>query len=119
MAQIPVAAKTGSAQISGKDQTASWMAAYAPANAPRYAVVMMVTQSSTASGTSAPGVRNIMEALFGVKGQTVDPAKSVFPDGQPTMDMPHLASDGTPATPENGEVPTNLGGLIPAVVRHD
>ncbi len=119
LAQIPVAAKTGSAQISGKDQTASWMAAYAPANAPRYAVVMMVTQSATASGTSAPGVRNIIESLFGVSGRTVDPAKSVFPDGQPAVGMPRLSADGTPATPEDGEVPTSLGGVIPTMVRRD
>jgi hypothetical protein len=33
--------------------------------------------------------------------------------------MPSLSADGTPATPENGEVPTSLGGVIPVAVRRD
>ncbi|MFZ9416630.1 MAG: penicillin-binding transpeptidase domain-containing protein, partial [Alphaproteobacteria bacterium] len=46
----------------------STFAAYAPANAPKYAVVMMVTEGGTGSKTSGPSVRAIVEALFGVRG---------------------------------------------------
>ncbi|MEI9907567.1 MAG: hypothetical protein WDO06_06470 [Actinomycetota bacterium] len=30
------------------------------------------------------GVRKIYEAIFGVKGETVDPKKAIFPKGPPT-----------------------------------
>lgn len=88
--QIPVAGKTGSAQVSGGKPATSWFASFAPANNPRYAVVMMVTQGGTGAGTSAPSVRGIYEALFGVQGGTVDPARSVLPGGAPRADLPPM-----------------------------
>ena len=108
--RIPIAGKTGSAQVSGKQAT-SWFASFAPADRPRYAVVMMVTQGGTGAGTSAPSVRGIYEALFGVAGGTVDPARSVLSGGAPTEGLPPL--DGTagapaapgPAEPARGEGP--------------
>ena len=66
--QIPVAAKTGTAEVDGK-QTTSWFASYAPADKPQYAVVMMVSQGGTGSGISGPSVAEIYEALFGVTGR--------------------------------------------------
>ena len=116
---IPVAGKTGSAQISGEDQVASWLAAYAPADAPRYAVVMMVTQGETASGTTAPGVRGILEGIFGVRGSTVDPARSVLLGGQPAVGMPRVAPDGTPSPPEGPLSPEVLDTPATAAVRRD
>ena len=97
--QIPVASKTGSAQVTGDKVSTSWFASYAPANKPRYAVVMMVTQGGTGSKTSGPGVRNIYEALFGVKGGTVDPNRSVLVDGAPSKRLPTIRPDGTPVLP--------------------
>lgn len=76
--QVPVASKTGSAQVSGDKPSTSWFASYAPANDPKYAVVMMVTAGGTGSQTSGPGIRAIYEAIFGVDGATVDPAASVL-----------------------------------------
>ncbi len=58
----PVAGKTGSAEVFGKQAT-SWFASYAPATAPRYAVVVMVAQAGTGAGTAAPAARRIYEAL--------------------------------------------------------
>jgi len=95
LGQIPVAAKTGSAQVLGKQST-SWFATFAPADKPKYAVVMMVTQGGTGAGTSAPSVRKIYESIFGITGEVIDPAKSVFANGSPTQALPAIAADGTP-----------------------
>jgi len=61
--QIPVASKTGSAEIAGK-QPFSWFASFAPANDPKYVVVSVVEQAGFGSQVSGPVVRRIMDALF-------------------------------------------------------
>lgn len=98
--QIPVASKTGSAQVTGNKVSTSWFASYAPANKPKYAVVMMVTQGGTGSKTSGPSVRNIYEALFGVQGSSVDPNASVLVGGAPRKNLPVIEADGTPRGPQ-------------------
>ncbi|MEO8775470.1 MAG: penicillin-binding transpeptidase domain-containing protein, partial [Candidatus Nanopelagicales bacterium] len=90
--------KTGTAQVAGKQST-SWFATYAPANKPRYAVVMMVSQGGYGSTTSGPSVAKIYEAIFGVHGQSVDPARSVLVGGAPQTRLPTIAPDGTPVYP--------------------
>lgn len=90
---VPVSAKTGSGQVTGKQDT-SWFASFAPSNAPQYAVVMMISQGGTGAGTSAPGVKAIYEALFGVKGSTVDPKASVLPKGALPTALPVITKDG-------------------------
>lgn len=62
--QFPVASKTGSAQVSGGKPSTSWFGSFAPADDPRYVVVMMVTQGGTGSETSGPSVRAIYDHLF-------------------------------------------------------
>jgi len=61
-ASYPLAGKTGSAEVFGKQAT-SWFASYGPANAPRYAVVVMLSQAGTGGGAAAPAVRTIWETL--------------------------------------------------------
>jgi len=96
---ISVSAKTGTGEVFGKNldgsekDTTSWLATYAPSEQPRYAVVMMVSQGGTGSLTSGPSVRKIYEALFGVTGSTVNPAKALLPNGPPTL-LPSLTPDG-------------------------
>jgi len=98
--QIPVAAKTGTGQAAtAGDQSTSWFATFAPSNAPKYAVVMMVSQGGTGASTSAPSVRRIYEAIYGVKGSTVDPSKSVLVGGKPSTKLPKVKNDGTPMYP--------------------
>ncbi len=70
--KTPVAAKTGTAEKYGEEPT-SWFASYAPADKPRYAVIMTVSQGGTGSGTSGPSVRKIEEALLGVGRDPVVP----------------------------------------------
>ncbi|HEX9774715.1 MAG TPA: penicillin-binding protein 2 [Actinomycetota bacterium] len=62
--RIPVAAKTGSAEIVGR-QPFSWFASYAPLNRPKYAVVAMVEEGGFGSQVAGPVVRRIMDELFG------------------------------------------------------
>ncbi|MFI1579638.1 penicillin-binding protein 2 [Embleya sp. NPDC020630] len=95
-AQMPIAAKTGTGSVYGKQST-SWFATYGgPKDGPQYAVVMMVSQGGTGSGTSGPSVRKIYEALLGVdeKG-AIDPGKALLPS--PPADLPHIQADGTVA----------------------
>ena len=91
---VQVSGKTGTGQVQGrnangsaKDPT-SWFASYAPSNKPEYAVVMMVSQGGYGAGTSAVGVKDIYNALFGVTGNTVNPKNSVFPTGKPPTGLP-------------------------------
>ena len=83
---------------SKKDNTA-WFASYAPSDKPRYAVVMMVSQGGFGSSTSAVGVRKIYEALFGVVGSTIDPAKAIFPSGRPPTKLPKISATTKVNTP--------------------
>ena len=107
--QVPVASKTGSAQVFSDVSTISWYASFAPADNPRYAVVMMVTQGGTGSGTSGPSVRNIYEALFGVDGDRVNPKNSVLIDAAPASLLPVVRPDGTPVVPGIDDEAARLG----------
>jgi penicillin-binding protein 2 len=63
--RIPVAAKTGTAEVS-PFQPYSWFAAMAPANDPKYVVVSLVEQGGHGSQSAAPIVRRILDGLFGL-----------------------------------------------------
>ena len=88
---IPVSGKTGTGEVYGKNldgsskDTTSWFASYAPSNAPQYAVVMMVSQGGTGSGTSGPSVRRIYEAIFGVQGLKIVKEQAIFPSVPPAQ----------------------------------
>jgi penicillin-binding protein 2 len=66
LTQIPVAGKTGTADIPPR-QPISWFACMAPANHPRYVVVVMVEQGGHGATTAAPIARRILEGLFGLQ----------------------------------------------------
>lgn len=109
--RIPVASKTGSAQVVGAQVSTSWFASYAPANDPKYAIVMMVTQGGTGSGTSGPSVRNIYERLFGVKGSSVNPSDSVLVGNAPQQNLPKVGPDGMPVMPKGKKSGFGPGGV--------
>lgn len=75
--RFPIAGKTGTAQAYGEEDTA-WFASFAPADDPRYAVVVTVSQGGLGSSAAAPAVRDIYEGIFGVGKQ-----KPALPDGPP------------------------------------
>ena len=87
---VSISGKTGTAQDLGtnKDGSAkgdtSWFSSFGPAENPKYAVVMVVSQGGFGASVSAVGVRDIYAALFGVTGGKVDPTKELFPNGVPS-----------------------------------
>jgi penicillin-binding protein 2 len=64
---LAVAGKTGSAQVAGKG-TFSWYASFAPANDPKYVVVVLIEQGGEGADAAAPAARLIYNSLFNVKG---------------------------------------------------
>lgn len=88
--RVHIRGKTGSAEVYGKQST-SWVASYDE----NYVVVMMVSQAGTGSGTSGPAVRKIWEALYGVDGMSVDPAKAAIPGTTPPQGLPTFMKDGS------------------------
>jgi penicillin-binding protein 2 len=95
---VPIAGKTGTAEVFGKQST-SWFASFAPADDPRYAVVMMVEQGGTGAFTSGRSVRQVYEAIFGVRDGMADPARSVLVGGDVADGPPVLGPDGVPRVP--------------------
>ncbi len=102
---IQVAGKTGTAQVLGRNKNGSakddtsWFASFAPSNAPRYATVMMVSQGGFGASVSAVGVKDIYSALFGVVGNTVDPAQAIFPASGPPSQLPKKIDPKNAALP--------------------
>ena len=84
-----MAAKTGTAEVVNK-QTTSLFASYAPANNPKYAVVVAVTQAGVGAEVSTLIARKIYEAIFGIKDGKVEPAQSVLVGGAPKTDLPTI-----------------------------
>jgi penicillin-binding protein 2 len=99
--QIPVGAKTGSGQVSRDRETTSWFASFTD----RYAVVMMVEEGGSGSGTSGPGVRAIYDAIYGVaEDGTIDPQAAIRPGGLPPQELPTITPDGMVVAPDSREV---------------
>ncbi|MCX4692556.1 penicillin-binding protein 2 [Streptomyces sp. NBC_01408] len=85
--QIPMHAKTGTAEVQGK-QTTSWFASYTE----DYAIVMTISQGGTGSGASGPAVRKIYEAMYGLDPTgKQDLAKALLP--KPATALPALRPD--------------------------
>jgi penicillin-binding protein 2 len=87
LAEVPVAGKTGTAEVQNKETT-SLFASYAPADTPRYAVVVAITQAGVGGEQSAPAARGIYDAIFGVADGQADPARSVLVGGVPNPNIP-------------------------------
>ena len=96
--QVPLAGKTGTGEVYGKQAT-SWFASFAPADDPRYVVVLTVSQGGTGAGTSGASVKGIYEALFGVQDGVANPARSVLVGGDIAEDLPTIGAGGVPAAP--------------------
>ncbi|MGI5198068.1 penicillin-binding protein 2 [Streptomyces sp. CA-288835] len=95
--KIPMHAKTGTAEVYGK-QTTSWFTTYTD----EYTVVMTISQGGTGSGASGPAVRNIYDALYGVSEDgTIDKKKALLP--QPQKSLPKIQPDGSIDAPKIGK----------------
>ncbi len=97
-AKIPMHAKTGTAEVYGK-QTTSWFATYTK----DYTVVMTISQGGTGSGASGPAVRNIY-ALYGVSDDgTINKKNALLPT--PEKSLPKIQTDGTIKAPKVAKDP--------------
>jgi penicillin-binding protein 2 len=67
--RVPVAGKTGTAQVNGRADT-SLFAAVAPATDPRYVVVAVVEEAGFGSTVAAPIARRVLEVLTGLASQS-------------------------------------------------
>ncbi|MDI9834739.1 penicillin-binding protein 2 [Streptomyces sp. KAU_LT] len=97
--KIPMHAKTGTAEVYGK-QTTSWFATYTK----DYSVVMTISQGGTGSGASGPAVRNIYDALYGVSDDgTINKKNALLPT--PQKKLPKVRTDGTITSPKVSKDP--------------
>lgn len=86
--KIPMHAKTGTAEVYGK-QTTSWFATYTE----DYTIVMTISQGGTGSGASGPAVRNVYDAIYGVQEDgSIDKKKALLPD--PQKSLPEINEHG-------------------------
>ncbi|MEU3687758.1 penicillin-binding protein 2 [Streptomyces narbonensis] len=92
--KIPLRAKTGTAQVYGK-QTTSWLATYSD----DFTIVMTISQGGTGSGASGPAVRNIYDALYGLDDAgNQDLKRALLPE--PQKALPKVNADGTIDAPD-------------------
>ncbi|GLU47965.1 penicillin-binding protein 2 [Nocardiopsis ansamitocini] len=118
--KVAIAGKTGSATVVGQRESA-WFASYAPADDPRFAVVVFISQGGTGGSAAAPVAREIYEAIYGFGPEPVDPAKTevdiksdeqderdgaeqkqpkpALPGGEPPSGLPTVRPDGTVQAP--------------------
>ncbi|MEV3991222.1 penicillin-binding protein 2 [Streptomyces sp. NPDC049837] len=91
--KIPMRAKTGTAQVYGK-QTTSWFATYTD----DFTIVMTISQGGTGSGASGPAVRNIYDAIYGLDDAgNQDLKRALLP--KPQAELPRIQPDGTIEAP--------------------
>lgn len=65
--QMPIAGKTGTAQVSGETAPPiAWFAGYAPYENPEIAIVVMIENGGQGSGVAAPIFRRIVERWYGL-----------------------------------------------------
>jgi peptidoglycan glycosyltransferase len=103
---IPVAAKTGTAQLNaaGEPQASHlWITAFAPADAPKYAVVVMLkgTNEEISAGTggrvAGPIAKAMLDAVF-----AADAAALLPPTTEPTSDTTGGSTPESTAVPPDG-----------------
>jgi penicillin-binding protein 2 len=85
---ILVAGKTGTAEAPGADsEPHSWFAAFAPADAPEIAIVVMAENAGEGSEVAAPMARQVVEAYYGLPLTPLPPPPeetlTPTPDGGP------------------------------------
>ncbi|MEV6578318.1 penicillin-binding protein 2 [Streptomyces sp. NPDC051582] len=121
--QIPMHAKTGTAEVYGK-QTTSWFATYTE----DFTIVMTISQGGTGSGASGPAVRNIYNAIYGLSMAGKQDTEKAFLL-KPEAKLPTIGPDGTidapdikpyvPPSPEELAPPALAGPPAPPAARQD
>jgi peptidoglycan glycosyltransferase len=89
---IPVAAKTGTAQLNGPgepERSHAWITAYAPADAPKYAVAVMIEgtnaeiSASTGGRLAGPVAKSMLDEVFKADAAAAVPATTAPPAAPP------------------------------------
>jgi penicillin-binding protein 2 len=110
--RLVVAGKTGTAEVTGKQDT-SWFASFAPANNPEYVVVAMVEEAGTGGTTAAPITREVYEGIYGLG------RPAAVPGGHLPKELPRVRPDGfvvAPGVPVPG--PRPQVAPLPAALPH-
>jgi penicillin-binding protein 2 len=89
MNRVKIGGKTGTAEVYGKNDT-SWFASFAPAQDPKFVVVVMVSQGGQGAVTAAPTARQIWEGIFGLAK-----TPAALPAGRPADRPALIRADGT------------------------
>lgn len=76
LVQFPVAGKTGTAEVTGKFDT-SLFTAYAPADAPRYVVTVVMEEAGLGASAAAPVARRVLEGIAVKEGVSAAPPSAV------------------------------------------
>jgi penicillin-binding protein 2 len=76
LAAFPVAGKTGTAEVAGKQDT-SVFTAYAPADNAKYVVTVVLEQAGLGASAAAPVARRVLEGIAAKEGVAVAPPAPV------------------------------------------
>ena len=74
--RFPVAGKTGTAEVGGKQDTSLFIA-YAPADNPRYVISAVLEQAGLGASSAAPVVRRVLEGIAVKEGVVTAPLGTV------------------------------------------
>ncbi|MFJ2953972.1 penicillin-binding protein 2 [Streptomyces sp. NPDC087270] len=120
--KIPLHAKTGTAEVSGKQST-SWFDTYTK----DYTIVMTISQGGTGSGGSGTAIRRIYESMYGIQKDStkIDAKKGIMPT--PVTTLPKISADGAAVSAQQAafstavadsfaNTPAGAGGGDPAPV---
>ncbi|MGH3160137.1 MAG: penicillin-binding transpeptidase domain-containing protein, partial [Streptosporangiaceae bacterium] len=88
LSKVCVAGKTGTADVSGS-QANSVFASFAPCGDPKYVVVVMIPHAGYGAQASAPAVRKIWAAIYGLDG-----TKAALPNGTAPAALPTITASG-------------------------
>jgi penicillin-binding protein 2 len=103
LSKVCVAGKTGTAQVAGNLAT-SVFASFAPCSDPKYVVIMMIPDSGYGADVSAPAVRQIWDAIYGLEGH-----KAALPGGKLPA-LPRLNAAGQIVPAGSGKTATRHRG---------
>ena len=71
---------------------------------------MMISQGGTGSGSTGEGIRAIWEALYGIDGETVRPARAAIPGTVPPARLPQFLEDGSIMPPVPDKAASDKAG---------
>ena len=115
---LEIAAKTGTAEYTAPDRSRrkhTWMIAYAPYRAPKYAMAIVIEDGESGGKTAAPLVRRIFAAMYGLDpGVDEEDAPAEYHDLPPPEpeEPDEELRDGFAAEELSAEAPQGTSGGI-------